>query len=156
LGDGKALPVIIANDLNELQEQKLLRILRENREAIGWTLADIKGISPAVCMHRILFEEETKPSRDAQRKLNPPMKEVVLKEIVKLFNMGIIFPISDSKWVSPVHLVPKKTGFSLVKNKKNELVPQRLQTGWRMCIDFRKLNAATRKDHFPLPFITKC
>jgi hypothetical protein len=153
LGANDTLPVIIANNLNELQEQKLLRVLREFKGAIGWTLADIKGISPAMCMHRILLEDETKPARDAQRKLNPPMKEVMLQEILKLFNLGIIFPISDSKWVSPVHLVPKKAGFTLVANDKNELVPMRLKTGWRMCIDFRKLNAATRKDHFPLPFI---
>jgi hypothetical protein len=153
LGDGKTLPAIIANNLSELQEEKLIRVLRENKGALGWTLTDIQGISPATCMHRIFLEDDSKPARDAQRKLNPPMKEVVLKEILKLLDLGIIFPISDSKWVSPVHLVPKKTGITIVTNEKNELVPTRLQTGWRMCIDYRKLNAATRKDHFPLPFI---
>ena len=76
-----------------------------------------------------------------------------MKEILKLLDLGIIYAISDSEWVSPVHVVPKKSGFQLIKNEMNELVPMRLQTGWRMCIDFRKLNAATRKDHFPLPFI---
>jgi hypothetical protein len=153
LGDGNSLPVIIANNLTELQENKLIRVLKQNRGAIGWTLADIKGISPATCMHRIFLEDNSKPTRDAQRKLNPPMKDVVLKEILKLLELGIIFPISDSQWVSPVHLVPKKSGITIVTNERNELVPTRLQTGWRMCIDYRKLNTATRKDHFPLPFI---
>ena len=153
LGDNKTLPVIIANDLTALQEERLLRVLREFKPAIGWTLADIKGINPSICMHHILLESDVKPVREHQRKLNPAMKEVVMKEILKLLELGIIFPISDSQWVSPVHVVPKKTGITLVKNEKNELVPMRLQNGWRMCIDFRKLNAATRKDHFPLPFI---
>ena len=76
-----------------------------------------------------------------------------MKEILKLLDQGIIYPISDSQWVSPVHVVPKKTGLTLVHNERNELVPMRLQNGWRMCINFRKLNAATRKYHFPLPFI---
>ena len=128
-------------------------MLRDHKTAIGWTIADIKGISPSMCMHRILLEEGSKPTRDAQRRLNPPMMEVVKNEILKLLNVGIIYPISDSKWVSPVQVVPKKSGITVVKNEENELVPTRVQTGWRVCIDYRKLNAATRKDHFPLPFI---
>ena len=70
-----------------------------------------------------------------------------------LFRSGIIYPISDSSWVSPVQCVPKKGGMTVVKNDKNELIPTRTVTGWRVCIDYRKLNDATRKDHFPLPFI---
>lgn len=81
------------------------------------------------------------------------MKEVVKAEIIKLLKAGIIYAISDSPWVSPVQVVPKKGGMTVVKNDKNELIPQRTVTGWRVCIDYRKLNAATRKDHFPLPFI---
>ncbi|KAM1013820.1 hypothetical protein ACFX2C_043892 [Malus domestica] len=81
------------------------------------------------------------------------MMEVVKKEVIKLLDCGVIYPISDSKWVSPVQCVPKKSGVTVVANAENELVPQRIQTGWRVCIDYRKLNAATRKDHFPLPFI---
>ncbi|CAN6560270.1 unnamed protein product [Malus baccata var. baccata] len=79
--------------------------------------------------------------------------EVVKKEIIKLLDCGVIYPISDSRWVSPVQCVPKKSGVTVVANAENELVPQRIQTGWRVCIDYRKLNTTTRKDHFPLPFI---
>ncbi|CAN6712699.1 unnamed protein product [Malus baccata var. baccata] len=79
--------------------------------------------------------------------------EVVKKEIIKLLDCGVIYPISDSRWVSPVQCVPKKSRVTVVANAENELVPQRIQTGWRVCIDYRKLNATMRKDHFPLPFI---
>ncbi|XP_019158165.1 PREDICTED: uncharacterized protein LOC109154882 [Ipomoea nil] len=97
--------------------------------------------------------EGAKPSRQPQRRLNPPMMEVVKEEVLKLLGAGIIYPISDSKWVSPTQVVPKKTGITVVRNQNNELVPTRIQNGWRVCIDYRKLNAVTRKDHFPLPFI---
>jgi len=81
------------------------------------------------------------------------MQEVVKKEIIKLLDAGIIYPISDSAWVSPIHCVPKKGGMTVVKNDKNELIPSRTITGWRVCIDYRRLNDATRKYNFPLPFI---
>ncbi|XP_058733254.1 uncharacterized protein LOC131604856 [Vicia villosa] len=81
------------------------------------------------------------------------MKEVVRKEVVKLLDAGLIYPISDSSWVSPVHVVPKKGGTTVIANEKNELIPTRTVTGWRVCIDYRRLNLATRNDHFPLPFI---
>ncbi|CAN6721030.1 unnamed protein product [Malus baccata var. baccata] len=153
LGEDETLPVIISSSLTALEESKLVRVLKEYKTAIGWTLADIKGISPTTCMHRILLEEGSKTSREAQRRLNPPMMEVVKKEIIKLLDCGVIYPISDSRWVSPVQCVPKKSGVTVVTNAENELVPQRIQTGWRVCIDYRKLNTTTRKDHFPLPFI---
>ncbi|CAN6586318.1 unnamed protein product [Malus baccata var. baccata] len=153
LGEDKTLPVIISSSLTAQEESKLVRVLKEYKMAIGWILADIKGISPTTCMHRILLEEGSKTAREAQRRLNPPMMEVVKKEIIKLLDCGVIYPISESRWVSPVQCVPKKSGVSVVAHAENELVPQRIQTGWRVCIDYRKLNATTRKDHFPLPFI---
>ncbi|CAN6579371.1 unnamed protein product [Malus baccata var. baccata] len=153
LGEDETLPVIISSSLTALEESKLVRMLKEYKTTIGWTLADIKGISPTTCMHHILLEEGSKTSREAQCRLNPPMMEVVKKEIIKLLDCGVIYPISDSRWVSPVQCVPKKSGVIVVTNAENELVPQRIQTGWRVCIDYRKLNATTRKDHFPLPFI---
>ena len=81
------------------------------------------------------------------------MKEVVRYEILKLLEAGIIYPIADNRWVSHVYYVPKKGGITIVPNDKNELIPQGIVTGYRMVIDFRKLNKATIKDHYPLPFI---
>ena len=101
------------------------------------------------------MEADAKPVRDPQRRLNPKMKEVVRKEILKLLEAGIIYPVADSQWVSPVHCVPKKGGITVVPNDKDELIPQRIITGYRMVIDFRKLNKATKKDHHPLPFINQ-
>jgi hypothetical protein len=99
------------------------------------------------------MEDDHKPVVQPQRRLNPAMKEVVRKEVVKLLDACLIYPISDSSWVSPVHVVSKKGGTTVIKNEKNELIPTRTVTGWRVCIDYRRLNVATRKDHFPLPFI---
>jgi hypothetical protein len=146
-------PAIISSSLTELEEEKLMRVLRENKKALGWSISDLKGISPAYCMHKIKLEEEFKPVVQPQRRLNPTMKEVVKKEVTKLLEAGMIYPISDSSWVSPVHVVPKKGGMTVIRNEKNELIPTRTVTGWRMCIDYRRLNQATRKDHFPLPYM---
>ena len=99
------------------------------------------------------MEEDVQPFRQPQRRLNPIMKEVVKKEVLKLLDVGVIYPIADSKWVSPTQVVPKKSGVTVVANENNELIPTRVTSGWRVCIDYRKLNAGTRKDHFPLPFV---
>ncbi|KAL5575276.1 hypothetical protein UlMin_016975 [Ulmus minor] len=153
LGEVSTLPVIISAQLTEPQEGQLLKVLRKFKRAIGWTLADIKGINPSFYMHKILLEDSSKSSIEAQRRLNPIMKEVVKKEIIKWLDAGIIYPISDSSWVSPVQCVPKKGGMTVVENVKNELIPTRVVIGWRICMDYRRLNNNTRKDHFPLLFI---
>ena len=149
----KNKPVIISARISDVEEQRLLEILRKHKESIAWSIEDLKGISPSICMHKILLEENAKPTVEHQRRLNPVMKEVVRKEVLKWLNAGFIYAISDSPWVSPVHVVPKKGGFTVIRNDGNELIPTRTVTGWRICIDYRKLNTATRKDHFPLPFI---
>jgi hypothetical protein len=111
------------------------------------------GISPSLVMHKIHLEEHSKPSREPQRRLNLAMQEVVRADVIKLLDTRIVYPISDSKWVSLIHVVPKQARLTVVKNQDNELVPTCIQSGWRVCIDYHELNTATRKDHFPLPFI---
>ncbi|GJU33232.1 reverse transcriptase domain-containing protein [Tanacetum coccineum] len=151
-GDDK-LPVIIAKDLSVEEKAALIMVLKSHKQAIAWKLSDIKGINPEFCTHKILMEEDYKPAVQHQRRVNPKIHDVIKKEVEKLLDAGLIYPISDSPWVSPVHCVPKKGGFTVVENDENELIPTRLVTGWRVCIDYRKLNEATRKDHFPLPFM---
>ena len=152
LGVEETFPVIISSSLESEQENKLLEILRTRKTVLGWTIADIKGISST---HRIHLEEDVKPSRQPRRRLNLIMKEVVKKEVLKLLDVGVIYPIADSKWVSPTQVVPKKSGVTVVENENNELIPTRVTTRWRVCIDYRKLNTGTRKDHFPLPFVNQ-
>jgi hypothetical protein len=120
---------------------------------MGYSTSDLKGISPAFCTHRIPLEEQCKPIIEHQRRLSHAMCEVVKKEVIKLLDARIVFHVPHSEWVSSVHCVPKKGGITVVKNEKDELIPQWVVTGWRMCIDYRKLNKATRKDHYTLPFI---
>ena len=95
------------------------------------------------------MEEEAKPVHQPQRRLNPHMQEVVRAEVLKLLQAGIIYPISDSPWVSPTQVVPKKSRTTVVQNDKGEEVSTHVTSGWRVCIDYRKLNVVTRKDHFP-------
>ena len=149
----KGNPIIISARLIDLEEQKLLETLKKYKEAIAWSIEDLKGIKPSICMHNILLEENVKTSVEHQRRLNPVLKEVVRKELLKWLNAGLIYAISNSPWVSPVHVVPKKGGLTMIRNEKNELIPTRTVIGWRVCKDCRKLNTATIKDHYPLPFI---
>nr|GEX59881.1 reverse transcriptase domain-containing protein [Tanacetum cinerariifolium] len=133
------LSVIIAKDLSVEEKIALITVLKSHKRAIAWKLSDIK--------------EDFKPAVQHQRRVNPKIHDVIKQEVIKLLEAGLIYPISDSPWVSPVHCVPKKEGFTVVKNEDNELILTRLVTRWRVCIDIRKLNEATRKDHFPLPFM---
>ena len=144
LGDGKTFPVIISDELSSEETEKLLNLLMKHKKVIGYSINDLKGISPAFCTHRIQLEEQYKPVVEHQRRLSHAMRDVVKKEVIKLLNAGIIYPVPHSEWVCPVHCVPKKGGLTVVKNEKEQLIPQRTITGWRMCIDYRKLNKATR------------
>ncbi|GJT64771.1 reverse transcriptase domain-containing protein [Tanacetum coccineum] len=153
LEENNKLPVIISKDLSQEEKTSLINVLKNRKQAIAWKLSDIRGIDPEFCSHKILLEDDYQPSVQHQRRVNPKIHDVIKKEVEKLLDAGLIYPISDSPWVSPVHCVPKKGGMTIVKNEENELVPTRLVTGWRVCIDYRKLNEATCKDHFPLPFM---
>nr|GFA79616.1 reverse transcriptase domain-containing protein [Tanacetum cinerariifolium] len=151
-GDDK-LPVIIAKDLSDEEKTTLITVLKSHKRAIAWKLSDIKGINPEFCTQKILMEADFKPAVQHQRRVNPKIHDVIKKGVEKLLDARLIYPISDSPWVSLVHCVPKKDGFAVVENEENELIPTRLVTRWRVCIDYHKLNEATRKDHFPLPFM---
>ena len=145
--------IIISSKLDNDMEVKLLGVLDRNSEAFTWSIEDIKGISPSICMHNILMEEDHAPSIEHQRRLNPTMKEVMKKEVLKWLQAGFIYAIFDSPQVSLVQCVSKMGGMTMVRNEKNELLSTRKITRWRVCIDYRKLNKATRKDHYPLPFL---
>jgi hypothetical protein len=111
------------------------RVLVDLGAAINIMTLEMKGISPELCTHRIYIKEDCRPICQPQRRMNPNLREILKEELQKLLNAGFIYPISDSEWVSPLVIVPKKNG------------------KWRVCVDYRALNKATQKDHFPLPFI---
>ena len=140
--------MIISSTLDESQEGMLKKLFKQYKGIIGWTIADLRGIDASICTHRIFLEDEAQPVRQMQRCLNPTLQEVVKKEVLKLLNIRVIYPISDSKWVNPTQVVLKKEGITVVPNRKGQLIPTRITTGWRMCIDYRKLNSVTQKDHF--------
>nr|GEY37907.1 putative reverse transcriptase domain-containing protein [Tanacetum cinerariifolium] len=143
-------PVTIAKDLSIKEKTALITVLKSHKRAISWKLSDIKGIDPEFCTQKILMDEDFEPAVQHQRRVNPKIHDVTKQEVFKLLDAGLIYLISDSPWVSPVYCVPKKGGFIVVEN---ELILTCLVTGLRVCIDYRKLNEATRKDHFPLPFM---
>ncbi|GKD94697.1 reverse transcriptase domain-containing protein, partial [Tanacetum coccineum] len=147
------LPVIIAKNLKDELKARLQKVLKSRKCAIDWKISDIKGIDPHFCTHKILIENDFKPAVQHQRRVNLKIHEVIKKEVIKLLDAGLIYLISDSPWVSPVHCVPKKGGMTVVTNEDNELIPTRLVTRCRVCIDYQKLNDATHKDHFLLPFM---
>ena len=113
-------PVVVSSLLTTAQEHDLLHLLKKNKQALGWKISDLKGIHPSICTHHIYLEEESKAVRQPQRRLNPHLQEVVRVEVLKLLQASIIYPISDSTWVSPTQVVPKKSGVTTVKNEKGE------------------------------------
>ncbi|GJT53215.1 reverse transcriptase domain-containing protein [Tanacetum coccineum] len=147
------LPVIITKDLKDEDKTALFKVLISHKRAIAWKMSNIKGIDPKFCTRKILMEDNVKPTVQHQRWVNLKIHEVIKKEVIKLLEARLIYPISDSPWVSPVHCVPKKGGITVIENDDNELIPTQLIMGCRVCIDYRKLNDATSKDHFPLSFM---
>ncbi|GJW92281.1 hypothetical protein Tco_0169834 [Tanacetum coccineum] len=121
--------VVISTLLKDDQKKRLVSVLKKQKEAFAWKTSNIPGISPSFCKHKIKFEDDAKPVIQRQRRLNPNMKEIVKKEIIKLLDANIIYPNKDSPWVSPVHYVPKKGRMTVVTNEKIELVPTRTVTG---------------------------
>nr|GEW79854.1 reverse transcriptase domain-containing protein [Tanacetum cinerariifolium] len=134
-GDNKLL-VIIAKDLSVEEKTALITVLKSHKRAIAWKLSDIKGIDPGFCTHKILIEEDFEPAVQHQRRVNPKIHDVIKQEVIKLLEAGLIYPISNSPWVSPVHCVPKKRGFTVVENEDNELISSRLVT--ELSLPFRK------------------
>nr|GEY75150.1 reverse transcriptase domain-containing protein [Tanacetum cinerariifolium] len=153
LNSDNKLPIIIAKELGYEEKSTLIKVLKSHKGAIAWKLSDIQGINPEFCTHKILMEEDYKPAIQHQRRVNPKIHDVIKKEVEKLLDVGLIYPISNSPWVSPVHCVPKNGGFIIVENEENVFIPTRLVTGWRVCIDYQNLNEATQRDNFPLPFM---
>nr|GEU40589.1 reverse transcriptase domain-containing protein [Tanacetum cinerariifolium] len=127
-GDDK-LSVIIAKYLSVEEKTALLTVLKSHKRAIAWKLSDIKGINPEFCTHKILMEEDFTPAVQHQRRVNPKIYDVIKQEVIKLLDAGLIYLISNSPWVSPVHCVPKKGGFTIVENEDNELISTRLVMG---------------------------
>nr|GEX20454.1 reverse transcriptase domain-containing protein [Tanacetum cinerariifolium] len=119
------LPVIISNELKDEVKTILLKVLKSHKRAIEWKISDIKGIDPRFCTHKILMEDDFKPTIQHQRRVNLKIHEVIKKEVIKLLDAKLIYPIYNSPWVSPIHCVPKKGGTTVVVNKDNELIPTR-------------------------------
>ncbi|GJT36987.1 reverse transcriptase domain-containing protein [Tanacetum coccineum] len=126
LEENNKLPVIISKDLSQNEKTSLIKVLKNRKQAIAWKLSDIRGIDPEFCSHKILLEDDYEPSVQHQRRVNPKIHDVIKKEVEKLLDAGLIYPISDSPWVSPVHCVPKKGGMTVVTNEENELMLERL------------------------------
>ena len=124
LNDDPESPVIISDKLSDEETTKLITILEKHRSVFGYSLQDLKGVSPNLCTHRIPIEPSSTPSREPQCRLNHEMREVVKKVVLKLLHAGIIYPIPHTEWVSPIQVVLKKGGTTVAKNTKNDLIPQ--------------------------------
>ncbi|GJZ02284.1 reverse transcriptase domain-containing protein, partial [Tanacetum coccineum] len=152
LDENDKLPVIIAKGLKDDEKEALLKVLKSHKRAIAWKITDIKGIDPRFCTHKILMKDDYKYTVQSQRRVNLKIYEVIKKEVLKLLDAGMIYR-SRTHWVSLSHLCSNDIGeITVVTYEENELILTHLVTEWRVCIDYRKLNEATQKDHFPLPF----
>nr|GFA64518.1 reverse transcriptase domain-containing protein [Tanacetum cinerariifolium] len=98
LGDNGKWPVIIAKDLSSNEKTALINVLKTRKKAIPWKLTDIKGIDPEFCLHKILLAEDYSLKVQSHRRVNPKIHDVIKKEIEKLLDAGLIYPISDSPW----------------------------------------------------------
>ncbi|GJR20190.1 reverse transcriptase domain-containing protein [Tanacetum coccineum] len=119
----KSFPIIISSKLSVKEKMLLLQVLEKHEGAVAWKMSNIKGISLSLCTHKILMEDEFKPVIQPKRHLNPKVQDIVKNEIVKLLDSGLIYLISDSSWVSPIHVFPKKGGMTVVLMDNNELIP---------------------------------
>ncbi|GKA57909.1 reverse transcriptase domain-containing protein [Tanacetum coccineum] len=123
---GKSLKFVKQPNLQSMnlpsddEKTALIKVLKSRKQAIAWKLSDIKGINPEFCSHKILMEDDYEPTIEHQRRVNLKIHDVIKKEVEKLLDAGLIYPISDSPWVSPVHCVPKKGGMTVVTNDENE------------------------------------
>ncbi|MCO5607503.1 hypothetical protein L7F22_061699 [Adiantum nelumboides] len=127
-------PVFIAQDLTEVEEAVLKELLKEFKDIFAWTYHDMKGVPPSMVQHTIPMISTAKPVQQRPYPMNPKYAKIVQEELEKLIQCGFIYPIEHSKWVSPIVIVPKKNG------------------KLRVCVDLKKVNAATRRDHYPLPY----
>nr|GFD12223.1 reverse transcriptase domain-containing protein [Tanacetum cinerariifolium] len=150
-GDILILEALLNNDPEPLSNQKdFFPTLHKDLKVVEPKTQPKEDEPPEVELKELpphleyVFLEEHSPKVQSQRRVNLKIHDVIKKEVEKLLDAGLIYPISDSPWVSPIHCVPKKGGMTVIKNDENELVPTRLVTGWRVCIDYRKLNEATR------------
>ena len=117
------------------EQERLITLLKEKKGEFSWEYTDMKGIPYNLCTHHIYIKSDSRLLFQPQRRMNPNLRDTVKEEIQKLLEVGFIYPISDREWVSPLVIVPKNNG------------------KWRVCVEYRELNKATKKDHFPLPFI---
>jgi hypothetical protein len=154
-GDHETL-VIISDKLSNDETRKLVATLEKYQSVIGSSLKDLKGISPSLCTHRIPMEQEHKPIYENQRWLNNAMREVVKKEVLKLLKVGVIYPISDSEWVSPVQVVPKKGRMTVIRNEINELTLNRLSPVCGCVSTTGSSTKLLRKIIFCYPLLMKC
>jgi hypothetical protein len=148
---------MITNDkLSNDETRRLVAKMEKYQSVIGYSLKDLKGISPSPCTHHIPMEQDHKPVYEHQQWLNNVLREVVKNEVLKLLKAGVIYPISDSEWVSLVQVVLKKGGMTVIRNEKNELIPQQTVTSWQMCIDYGSSAKLLRRIIPRYPSLMEC